>query len=55
MYKFNIIKQKDLKCRYSKSFFVYVLLFVAEFENVENVCLFDFYSCFSVFYLMNST
>lgn len=29
MYKFNIIKQKDLKCRYSKSFlymFFYSLL-----------------------------
>lgn len=26
------------------------LLFVAEFKNMENVCLSDFYSCFSVFY-----
>lgn len=26
------------------------LLFVAELENVENFCLSDFYSCFSVFY-----
>ena len=27
------------------------LLFVTEFKDVENVCLFDFYNCFSVFYL----
>lgn len=27
------------------------LLFVAEFKDVENFCLFDFYSCFSIFYL----
>lgn len=27
------------------------LLFVTEFKDMENVCLFDFYSCFSVFYL----
>ena len=26
------------------------LLFIAELENVENVCPCDFYSCFSVFY-----
>lgn len=26
------------------------LLFVTEFENMENICLSDFYSCFSVFH-----